>query len=1607
MVDIGNHRWIEKFAQHQEPVSQIDMTWLTSKLTLPTAMHAKWRLEEHTALSAGYACLDLALPCNLQLDGLQLQSLISSCLGRDKSDLYVPVLTISLNGCKVDHAAIWRLAAEIMALGSHCMLRNLELSSCSLPSDALGWLAYLRPATEQLQRLDISDNPLLRLNSCKQLLETSMLFEDAPLRLLSIHHTGMTNEDLCLLFSQLTADPEEISTQAYLKCLKLGPAVLWTSASDQQASQAVLFKSETLQHMIDMLKGLPELEVLQVWGLDAEQQARLADAWSSVKAHPGHITTTADSFRICTSPSDAEHAVEHWPKHCKLPTQPTPAGTPSLLPSPERGEQPMSRGSGGEAAGGHHSQPSPADTAPRPDPHGLEVDDDFQLLPPRHTVQHHALPIQRSRPQNVAAGSARMAQHATAKPRHRSGHTHRHRQSWKPPHDTGENAVSRLYANLGLGYDAPNSVDDAEFADNPRRDKPVGYDRLQPSAHAAGDDVRHHRHPGHRQQSNGAWHRARAVAPEYGGGREYDVEAEFMNELGPLPKPRPDDGDGGTVRRPKQRRQAALRHDHIADDAAAAMDFEAYQDAANQPMDWQTEPDMLDSHRQHSISPRGQHDHLSHILSPSPTRHHSSPGTDLESDGPAHQSPQVPADQPAGVDSDDNFEVSDGADERQLRRGRWDAEDDVGSGGDSSGSEAATAPAVRPTNMSKREWELLQEARELEQGAFAFDKNRSKYQPRGHFDAAVGGRRRQQKAGAGSALEKLRQRRLQQAALTGAGAVASDANVPVSVSAKAKRSEAPDLRTSNRSGKHRRHFVDSQAAGGDSSKSDRDSDSSSPNEPTQHHQQDPQHSRGQAAANMAIQITDDGSSSSEDDMPLAAKRHRSRSLPRQSQSSDSDSFSSPSKQADNETRSTSPISHSTAVGPKQRVQKQRTGVAKSGKLPEAERSSRMKRAREHSQAVSQHTNTQPDAPTPNAAMASLPPPHSRAPRASSLGKGSSPREGEAAEVEDGEVGNAGVPAEEQAAAFEVPSQMPRELQSWAWDKRAEQHPPNLQKIYPAQAKRVRRAPDRYSVEEAPSLHRSASEEQRRLADQLHRSHPPGTHSGKKRKSRQSTPGAVVTPVQAAQESSSDDEDDDTPLAMLPASALAAKRATVSFGHQPSETPPSRVDAAASDSAKPPASPHVHVEPDSSVSVENNSGRLAEPAARQGSGKHDTAHAMPSEEALGMPIHTSSAVDVVGSAPGLEGAESVCQSAVSLGHDQEPSTAAGEAVTDELQGALPDQKASTSLCMRPSPSSAHHAQQQSGSRQQATADAVTEDTLPAAKAADLISDSESEGQAGAASEGRSDPQRAATSMQTSPPSAINSAGTKPSLASHVDDKPGQHVRLSNDQQPQAEPAHTAMPRLQASSELAPQMTVSPSPPSTLHGPTQATGGQLPGNTQWHDMTGSLLSSTCELLGTARSPLHDSSESLLQAEAEAARLAQLMVPVIYRQPRQARQLAIAGQAPVKDTAGKAAGALQTEGDIAGAGEVLPEPSGHVLADMSCADKQDRYQLMAESSEAAGESAELQTETSASQVAAKHDGQQQLAMRLVDAYAMPVAAGVLDAADLIIPDSEEQEI
>ena len=126
-----------------------------------------------------------------------------------------------------------------------------------------------------------------------------MLLEDAPLRLLSLHHTGMTNQDLCSLLTLLTASPEENATQAYLTCLKLGPPMRWTDDAPPRARpQPVAFDCDTLQQLASLVEKLPELQVLEVWGLDESQQLCVTDAWTSSKGEACSVSSHDGSYRV-------------------------------------------------------------------------------------------------------------------------------------------------------------------------------------------------------------------------------------------------------------------------------------------------------------------------------------------------------------------------------------------------------------------------------------------------------------------------------------------------------------------------------------------------------------------------------------------------------------------------------------------------------------------------------------------------------------------------------------------------------------------------------------------------------------------------------------------------------------------------------------------------------------------------------------------------------------------------------------------------------------------------------------------------------------------------------------------------------------------------------------------------------------------------------------------------------------------------------------------------------------------------------------------------------------------------------------------------------------
>lgn len=214
-----------------------------------------------------------------------------------------------------------------------------------------------------------------------------------------------------------------------------------------------------------------------------------------------------------------------------------------------------------------------------------------------------------------------------------------------------------------------------------------------------------------------------------------------------------------------------------------------------------------------------------------------------------------------------------------------------------------------------------------------------------------------------------------------------------------------------RSHGRRSHFIDDQAAG-ERSPSPIASPISSPDRHLRRPSQ-PVHRSAHAADHKS------SSGGSDSDRPLAAKRHRSMSLQEQSAGSDRD-FSS---NADSPAGVTGhPNEHQVKVR-KKRV--------KSGQhaLSRAEVRSRLRDSQVAKSSLTRGTDMRQ--PTSHDT-------HNQAAPQSIAGTDEDDMEDASELHEDGEpepgLETGVAQEEEEGPAFEVPSQMPRELQSWAWDK---------------------------------------------------------------------------------------------------------------------------------------------------------------------------------------------------------------------------------------------------------------------------------------------------------------------------------------------------------------------------------------------------------------------------------------------------------------------------------------------------------------------------------------------------------------------------------------------
>lgn len=251
---------------------------------------------------------------------------------------------------------------------------------------------------------------------------------------------------------------------------------------------------------------------------------------------------------------------------------------------------------------------------------------------------------------------------------------------------------------------------------------------------------------------------------------------------------------------------------------------------------------------------------------------------------------------------------------------------------------------------------------------------------------------------------------------TGASAGPSNQDLPRQQLARS-RSPAANTVRSKPQGKRGR-FIDDQASGEQSPTSPPPSSTKRPGKHLMHRTHQSAQPMGQT------------STSSDSDSPPAAKRHKSRSLQRQpSVSNDTSGFSNADTPAE------APGHHVAANRQKQRQQKnvsrqQTHGKTGSTSLPSSscrngpDSANAADRQKVESSAGNAHAAQSKAAGLPNTGAAQT-------------NDGSTSNMLADAESEARAEGG-GVPQEEEkeeaGSAFELPSQMPRELQSWAWDK---------------------------------------------------------------------------------------------------------------------------------------------------------------------------------------------------------------------------------------------------------------------------------------------------------------------------------------------------------------------------------------------------------------------------------------------------------------------------------------------------------------------------------------------------------------------------------------------
>jgi hypothetical protein len=262
---------------------------------LPPGLFARWHWNNMPP--HGRAIVDISPTAGRHPTNEQLTAVLDTLLHlNDERAVLLHHLDLSCLHLTDTHIHLIRAAPSTTC--HYNSITSLHLNHCGLSFNAFNNLLLHSdsvPLLESLERLDISHNPTIGLydndddriglaRNSSEFWRISRLWRCSKLRYIDLSWTNLSCEALCYIldylikYQALSQDNPTLpgGARCYLECIKMGPP------SSSPGSGGGVINDAVVGKLREVMMVVPTLQVMEVLGVDDEQQKMLRREWNKV-----------------------------------------------------------------------------------------------------------------------------------------------------------------------------------------------------------------------------------------------------------------------------------------------------------------------------------------------------------------------------------------------------------------------------------------------------------------------------------------------------------------------------------------------------------------------------------------------------------------------------------------------------------------------------------------------------------------------------------------------------------------------------------------------------------------------------------------------------------------------------------------------------------------------------------------------------------------------------------------------------------------------------------------------------------------------------------------------------------------------------------------------------------------------------------------------------------------------------------------------------------------------------------------------------------------------------------------------------------------------------